>query len=90
VPRSIISFSFKDFEEEATFRGLSDITSHIEDFFLKAGAGAGMRIVTVIIVFGVVGIIGILKLIGTIIGAVKIGAASDVGSSCARHSKTVS
>ena len=89
MPRSIISFGFKDFEEGfetgTTLNGLSDITGRTEDFFLKAGAGTG----TATGVFGVVEITGVLE----IIGAVETGAARGVGleaSSYARHGKTVS
>jgi len=95
VPRSIISFGFEDsFDgfEGTTFRGLSDITGRIEDFFLRARTEVGTGIVTV--VFKAVEIAGILRIVSVTIRAVEIGAASGRGleasSSCARHSKTVS
>jgi hypothetical protein len=69
-----------------TFRGLSEITGRVEDFFSKAGVEARTG------VFGAVGIVGILKIAGVIIGAVETGAARGVGleaSFCARHGKTV-
>jgi hypothetical protein len=57
MPRSIIFFGFKDgFKEGTTFRGLSKITSHIEDFFLKAGVRTG----TATGVFKAVEIAGVL------------------------------
>jgi len=67
-----------------TFKGLSDITGRIEDFFSKAGVEVGTG--TAIGVFGVVEIVGVLE----IAGAVETGAASDAGSFCARYGKTVS
>jgi hypothetical protein len=85
VPRSIISFGFKDFKEGTTFRGLSEITSRIEDFFSKAGAGIG----TATGVFKVVEIAGVLE----IAGAIETGAIKGVGleaTFCARNAKTVS
>jgi hypothetical protein len=97
VPRSIISFGFKDFEEgfkiKTTLNMLSNITGRIKDFFLKARVGAGIGTATG--VFGVVEIAGVLKIIGVleIAGAVETGAVKGVGleaSSCARHNKTVS
>jgi hypothetical protein len=75
----MISFGFEDFyvgdgfakgfKEGATFRGLSDVTSYIEDFFLAAGtkakAGAGTRgieteagLTLAIETFGTVGVVG--------------------------------
>ena len=90
MPRSIISFGFEDgFKEGTTFRGLSEITGHIEDFFSKAGVEARVRTGTVTGVFGVVEIVGVLE----IADAVETGAARGVGleaSSYARHGKTVS
>jgi len=50
-------------------------------------AGVGIGIATG--VFEVVGIAG-LEIRGATVGPVEIGAASDAGSSCARHGKTVS
>ena len=103
MPRSIISFGLEDdfkdgFKEGTTFKGLSDIISWTEDFFLKAGIKAGtevktgteVEIGTVTGVFGTVEITGILKIAGIIIGAVEIKAANGAGSSYARHGKTVS
>jgi hypothetical protein len=63
------------FEGGTIFKGLSDITGHMEGFFLGPG------------VFGAVEIAGILEIVGVIVGTVGIGAARDAGSSCARHSK---
>jgi hypothetical protein len=79
VPRSIISFGFKDFKEGTTFRGLSEITSRIEDFFSKAGAGIGTAT-------------GVFKVV-EIAGAIETGAVKGVGleaTFCARNAKTVS
>ena len=97
MPSDIISFGFEDgfdgFEEEATFRGLSDTTGAVrEDFFSEAVVGAvtGVGTGTVTEVFRAVGIAGILEIAGVIVEAAEIGAASDAGSSCARHSKVVS
>jgi hypothetical protein len=72
------------------FKELSDIIGRIEDFFSKAGVEAGAGIGTAIGVFGTIGIVGILEIAGVIVGAVETGAASDAGSSCARHGKIVS
>ena len=79
----IISSNYKvGFGIGTIFKELSDIIGHIKDFFSKAGVGIG----TVTGVFGAVEIAGVLE----IAGVVEIEAASDAGSSCARHGKTVS
>jgi hypothetical protein len=62
MPRSIISFGFEDsfkdgFEIGTTFRGLSDITSHIETFFLartEVEAEVEIRVLLAIEIFRIV------------------------------------
>ena len=87
----IVGFGCKEgFETKAIFKELSDIIGRIEDFFSKARARAGAGTRTATEVFRAIGIAGILKIAGVIVEAVEIRAASDAGSSCARHSKAVS
>jgi hypothetical protein len=88
----IVGFGCKEgFETKAIFKELSDIIGRIEDFFSEAVVGAvtGVGIGIATGVFEVVGIAG-LEIRGATVGPVEIGAASDAGSSCARHGKTVS
>jgi hypothetical protein len=85
VPRSTVCFK----EWGTAFKGLSDIIGRMEDFF--SGVGVGIERATK--VFRTVEIVGILEIVGEIVGAVEIGAASGAGvraSSCVRHGKTVS
>jgi hypothetical protein len=70
------------FETGTTLKGLRDTIGRIEGFLL--GAGAGIETGTATGVFRAIGIVGV------IVGAVEIGAARGVVSSCARHGKTVS
>ena len=83
-----IRFNYKkSFKTKTTLKGLSNTISYIKDFFLKTG------IKVVIRVFKTIKITGVLKIIGAIIGAIKIRATSNIrvraSLSCIKYSKIV-